>query len=1127
MIDKVFPMKKFTYLFLFLFIAISCNQSEFVQMPEEKGAMLLDSGAVFDPMGGTLKYPIYSEVPWHFSNIPDWITITDNKSNRITETSVFGPGTKTFMISAAMNEEVTSYKINPKKELLKLISEKDGSIIETLDLLQEYPYFNVTIKDSDGTVIEINNLEKENPQYEFLWDESNQEPFLKEGLELSVSSNINWKFISDSVSDESWLVTPPTGEYTSEDITFSLTKVIPSSINTTGKLRSSSFVFAGPDNRNKTPIFQYGITFSQKSIKLLVNGIGYGEDSTATIILPACYAENAQVIIESELPWRISNNSSWVTLFPDSPAGDGSMTESQSFELNANHEGCKFHSNPSEEEMSARIDVVVTVRDGLELEMPVNIIQAPFPINLSSDSLLFSNGGNEFMNFEISSYGNWRVLSDSPEWFYFTFDGTPNETENIVTRSLSVNTFGQNFEFEPLKDDIILQNDLNGIIKTIPVIQGEFVFKAIPEVADINTNSTAEYRLNVESSGLWSASVSSDGSSESDWLSISNSDVVSNNGSVSYWAYDQNSTNYDRVAYIVIKSVTHLERGIAADPLKIRISQRKFVFFSNYDNSSSFQFDALAKESIQINLTSSLTWSVESPDWIGVSQKSGSGDGTIILTPKTNPYYSARNGSVVISSEPLNGKVTKLTYKISQDKFVFNVSKSEISNIPAYIGNNEKYETSIECTGDWRVSEKPSWVSISKESGDAGNSTIELSPSSNNTKSSRTGIVKIFSNLNNDTKEISLIQNPYIFDENQESLSFKAINTDQNIIQITSSGPWKLTDVPDWITVTPTSGTGNGSIKISAGVNYSVTERQQTIYITDSQNLGFAKPVKIVQSALVFDNKPVIIQVDKAINNAVYKLTASDIEGNWSVKNLPDWISVDKKEGKGALTINLTFADNYQTSQRSSTFEIQSQYYSNNNELTKKVTVSQEGFTFDTSTETLSFESTDNLRKAKTITLGECDGAWSVTSSDSWVHVSPQFGTGSQTLTIYPDENLTDEQRTATIYVQSKYIKENESLVKKIEVTQNTYILNLEETSITIGDSDVSEHMIAVTCSDDDWTASCSASWLSVKKKEGAIVIQATSKNTSKKNDRTATVEVKSKTRYSVKATLKVTQSHK
>ena len=60
---------------------------------------------------------------------------------------------------------------------------------------------------------------------------------------------------------------------------------------------------------------------------------------------------------------------------------------------------------------------------------------------------------------------------------------------------------------------------------------------------------------------------------------------------------------------------------------------------------------------------------------------------------------------------------------------------------------------------------------------------------------------------------------PTYLDEIRVSQSYVSLNTNggSTSIDVVANGNWTVSDIPEWLTVSPTSGSGNGTITFSAG----------------------------------------------------------------------------------------------------------------------------------------------------------------------------------------------------------------------------------------------------------------------------------------------------------------------
>jgi hypothetical protein len=93
--------------------------------------------------------------------------------------------------------------------------------------------------------------------------------------------------------------------------------------------------------------------------------------------------------------------------------------------------------------------------------------------------------------------------------------------------------------------------------------------------------------------------------------------------------------------------------------------------------------------------------------------------------------------------------------------------------------------------------------------------------------------------VNQDAKQIT-----YTLDVSPSSLSFAAAGETKNIT-VTSNDSWTVSSDQSWCTVSPTSDSNNGTIKVTATANSSTSSRSATITIKGA-NSG-TKTVSVAQ----------------------------------------------------------------------------------------------------------------------------------------------------------------------------------------------------------------------------------------------------------------------------------------
>ena len=161
------------------------------------------------------------------------------------------------------------------------------------------------------------------------------------------------------------------------------------------------------------------------------------------------------------------------------------------------------------------------------------------------------------------------------------------------------------------------------------------------------------------------------------------------------------------------------------------------------------------------------------------------------------------------------------------------ISASEASL--SFTADGGSKSISVTSNFSWETISKPSWITISPSSGSNGITNITVTASSSTSASSRTGTIS----LGNSSKSVSISVSQGAasisdgISASVSSLSFVADGESKNII-ITSNFSWETTNMPSWITITPSSGS-SGSTSIT------VTTSRSTSTSTRSGTLSFGK----------------------------------------------------------------------------------------------------------------------------------------------------------------------------------------------------------------------------------------------------------------------------------------------
>lgn len=235
------------------------------------------------------------------------------------------------------------------------------------------------------------------------------------------------------------------------------------------------------------------------------------------------------------------------------------------------------------------------------------------------------------------------------------------------------------------------------------------------------------------------------------------------------------------------------------------------------------------------------------------------------------------------------------------------------------------------------------------------------------------------------------------------------VNGGSQIVTVTADSNWAISEILDWVTADNSSGTGNGSITLSATANNSVDSRSGYVKFT----CGNAKAsIWVYQSGKSESSDSISINPTSWTNisaNGAYTYIAVTSSGIWSITSKPDWITPLTSIGVSGDNVKLTASANSNSSVRIGKVVFTC------GTATAELTVSQAGVTI---TDSISINPTN---KTLTSNGGSFDvtvtssGTWIATESYSWITLSKSSGSTGNTVTITVNENTTTSNRVGSV----------------------------------------------------------------------------------------------------------------
>lgn len=171
-----------------------------------------------------------------------------------------------------------------------------------------------------------------------------------------------------------------------------------------------------------------------------------------------------------------------------------------------------------------------------------------------------------------------------------------------------------------------------------------------------------------------------------------------------------------------------------------------------------------------------------------------------------------------------------------------------------------------------------------------------------------------------------------------DSISFSENETVKEV-KITSNASWKITDIPEWMTVSPSFGLGETTVSISLQ-KISVGEERSAIIHVVSDNLN--KVIKVFQRG----RKKLNVSCTSFVfgNNASSETVLLKVAEIWDLKipSYMEWCHVDKSSGTGDAELLLKVDENPFTIERGGAITVYDKKYGDN----VKIDVLQKGKNF-------------------------------------------------------------------------------------------------------------------------------------------------------------------------------------
>lgn len=236
-----------------------------------------------------------------------------------------------------------------------------------------------------------------------------------------------------------------------------------------------------------------------------------------------------------------------------------------------------------------------------------------------------------------------------------------------------------------------------------------------------------------------------------------------------------------------------------------------------------------------VTLYCDLGWTASTTDsWIQVSPSSGSA-GTVELSVSVT-----ENGGVEERSGAVNLHVDGdflIEIPVKQSGLYMDMTESRFDFESGAASRTVSMSTNLSF---WNVLEKPSWVSVSPESGEAGEHTLTINVEDNPNTTKREGRVVVGNQGLSLADTLWLTQEGKWFGSLETVLQFENVAS-SNTLDISTDGDWTVTTSDSWIAVNPSSGHGKAQVTVSVQANEGDNDRTGLLAVAGGRHRAICK----------------------------------------------------------------------------------------------------------------------------------------------------------------------------------------------------------------------------------------------------------------------------------------------
>lgn len=478
-------------------------------------------------------------------------------------------------------------------------------------------------------------------------------------------------------------------------------------------------------------------------------------------------------------------------------------------------------------------------------------------------------------------------------------------------------------------------------------------------------------------------------------------------------------------------------------------------------SNDNLQFEA-AGGSAEVNVESNGAWQVSDvPEWLTISPLSGEGNSSLSVSCLANTGSQARSAQIKVTT-----KDNVATFAVNQAFFEGDFISLTPDSLNCDFQGGE-FSIKVEANCDWSIAPLPNWIQCEPMSGShSANVTMTIHRYDVSSENNREYNVDFVSG------ELHCYL-PVVQDNNQAylviptpgALTFGSEGGTQTVA-LQSITAWTLECDADWVSVTPTSGDGNGEISVTALPNTDFSTRSARIVLTSS--VGCTSNIRVNQEAAI---NPHYLEVNP--NELLFPSEESSIslaistDSLWRVQCSASWISVSEETGTGDATITVTAQAYTLFGNRRAELDVISGSITRTIRITQESGASEPALSF-----TPDFLQLDSEHSSNSVSVLS-NAAWNIRISEDWVSSTVMEGIGDSNIVIDVKPNYEQEPRAAQVFLYYHGVAYDTLMVE-----QEARVYHLESNVTELHASNQGDTFLVSVLANQSWKVTCNVGWL-------------------------------------------------